>query len=138
MADCSQDVNAVELKGTRDIIYRKINENKDADCFFLKTKPNVMMFVVLLNETKIKKLYISEGISRTIPQKVIGSLGKSVEVIVRKCDRGRPQKYSEKRIKQVLSKKTTNQEKMEELGMPRRTFFYWKKKLGFSKKRKKN
>jgi len=138
MADCSQDVNAVELKGTRDIIYRKINENKDADCFFLKTKPNVMMFVVLLNETKIKKLYISEGISRTIPQKVIGSLGKSVEVIVRKCDRGRPQKYSEKRIRQILSKKTTNQEKMEELGMPRRTFFYWKKKLGFSKKRKKN
>lgn len=137
MADCSQDISAVELKGTRDVIYRQINENKDADCFFLKTKPNVMMFVVLLNETKIKKLYISEGISRTIPQKVIGSLGKSVEVIVRKCDRGRPQKYSEKRIKQILSKKTTNEEKMKELGMPRRTFFYWKKKLGFSKKKKK-
>jgi len=137
MPDCSEDVSAIELKGTRDKIYRSINENKEADSFFLKTKPNVMMFVVLLNETKIKKLYISEGVSRTIPQKVIGSLGKSVEVIVRKCVRGRPQKYNEKRIKQVLSKKTSNKEKMKELGMPRRTFFYWKKKLGFGRKRKK-
>ena len=137
MSDCSKDINAVELKGTRDTIYRSINENKESDSFFLKTKPNVMMFVVLLNETNIKKLYISEGVSRTIPQKVIGSLGKSVEVIVRKCKRGRPQKYSEKRIAQILSKKTSNDEKMKKLGMPRRTFFYWKKKLGFGKKRKK-
>ena len=137
MQDCLEQINAVELKGTRDVIYRMINENKDADSFFLKTKPNVMMFVVLLNETKIKRLYISEGISRTIPKKVIGSLGKSVEIIVKKCRRGRPQKYSESRIKRVLSKKSDNREKMKELGMPRRTFFYWKKKLGFGKKNKK-
>ncbi|MCP4648049.1 MAG: hypothetical protein GY852_10030, partial [bacterium] len=89
---------------------------------------------VLLNETKIKRLYISEGISRTIPQKVMGSLGKSVKVIVRKCKRGRPQKYDEKRIRAVISKKTSNDEKMKELKMPRRTFFYWKKKLGFGRK----
>ena len=49
MPDCSEDVSAVELKGTRDAIYRRINENKGADSFFLKTKPNVMMFVVLLS-----------------------------------------------------------------------------------------
>ena len=129
MPDCSEEPSAVELKGTRDAIYRRINENRDADSFFLKTKPNVMMFVVLLNETKIKKLYITEGISKTIPPKVIGSLGKSVEVIVKKCRRGRPRKYDERRIRQVLSKKGTNGEKMRELGMPRRTYFYWKKKL---------
>jgi len=134
MPDCSKEVSAIELKGTRDDIYRQITDNKDAESFFLKTKPNVMMFVVLLNETKIKKLYISEGISRTIPQKVMGSLGESVEVIVRKCKRGRPQKYDEKMIRAVLSKKTNNDEKMKELKMPRRTFFYWKKKLGFGRK----
>ena len=134
MPDCSKEVSAIELKGTRDDIYRQITDNKDAESFFLKTKPNVMMFVVLLNETRIKKLYISEGISRTIPRKVMGSLGKSVEVIVRKCKRGRPQKYNEKKIREVISKKTSNDEKMKELKMPRRTFFYWKKKLGFGRK----
>ena len=134
MPDCSKELSAIELKGTRDDIYRQITDNKDAESFFLKTKPNVMMFVILLNETRIKKLYISEGISRTIPRKVMGSLGKSVEVIVRKCKRGRPQKYDEKKIRAVISKKTSNDEKMKELMMPRRTFFYWKKKLGFGRK----
>ncbi|MBD3398224.1 hypothetical protein GF412_03455 [Candidatus Micrarchaeota archaeon] len=134
MPDYSKEPSAIELKGTRNEIYRTITDNREAEEFFLKTKPNVMMFVVLLNETKIKKLYISEGISRTIPQKVMGSLGKSVKVVVKKCRRGRPQKYDEKKIRKVLSKKTSNKEKMEELGMPRRTFFYWKKKLGFGKK----
>ena len=134
MPDCSKELSAIELKGTRDDIYRQITDNKDAESFFLKTKPNVMMFVVLLNETRIKKLYISEGISRTIPRKVMGSLGKSVEVIVKKCKRGRPQKYNEEEIRAVISKKTSNDEKMKELRMPRRTFFYWKKKLGFGRK----
>ncbi len=134
MPDCSKELSAIELKGTRDDIYRQITDNKDAESFFLKTKPNVMMFVILLNETRIKKLYISEGISRTIPRKVMGSLGKSVEVIVRKCKRGRPQKYDEKKIRAVISKKTSNDEKMKELMMPRRTFFYWKRKLGFGRK----
>lgn len=134
MPDCSKELSAIELKGTRDDIYRQITDNKDAESFFLKTKPNVMMFVILLNETRIKKLYISEGISRTIPRKVMGNLGKSVEVIVRKCKRGRPQKYDEKKIRAVISKKTSNDEKMKELKMPRRTFFYWKKKLGFGRR----
>ncbi len=133
MSNDSKDVGIIELKGTRDMIYQSINQNKEADAFFLKTKPNVMMFVVLLNETNIKKLYITEGISKTIPEKVIGSLEKSVEIIVKKCLRGRPKKYSEKQIKKILSKKISNEEKMKELGMPRRTFFYWKKKLGFGK-----
>lgn len=134
MPEYSKELSAIELKGTRNEIYQKITDNKNAEEFFLKTKPNVMMFVVLLNETKIKKLYISEGISRTIPQKVMGSLGKSIRVVVKKCRRGRPQKYDEAEIRKVLSKKTSNDEKMKELGMPRRTFFYWKKKLGFGKK----
>lgn len=132
MPGCSEEFSAIELKGTRDDIYRQITGNRGAEAFFLKTKPNVMMFVVLLNETKIKKLYISEGISKTIPRKVMGSLGESVEVIVRKCKRGRPRKYDEERIRSILSKKTSNDEKMKELGMPRRTFFHWKKKLGFN------
>ncbi len=134
MTDGKDETNTVELKGTRDDIYNQITSNKNAESFFLKTKPNVMMFVVLLNETKIRRLYISEGISKTIPQKVLGSLKKTVEIVVRKCKRGRPQKYDEKEIRKVLSKKTTNAEKMKELGMPRRTFFYWKKKLGFSRR----
>ena len=132
MPDCSEEISAIELKGTRDEIYKKITGNRDAEAFFLKTKPNVMMFVVLLNETRVKRLYISEGISRTIPKKVMGSLGESVEIIVKKCKRGRPRKYEEEKIRSILSKKASNDEKMKELGMPRRTFFHWKKKLGFN------
>ena len=135
MPEYSKELSVIELKGTRNEIYQKITDNRNAEEFFLKTKPNVMMFVVLLNETRIKKLYISEGISRTIPQKVMGSLGKSIQIVVKKCRRGRPQKYNEMEIRKVLSKKTSNEEKMGELGMPRRTFFYWKKKLGFGKKK---
>jgi hypothetical protein len=128
---------AVVLKGTRDQIYSQISGNKDSEAFFLKTKPNVMMFVVLLNETKIKELYITEGIYRTIPQKVMKSLKKSVNLVVKKCRRGRPQKYSEEEIRGVLQGSGNNGEKMKKLGMPRRTFFYWKRKLGFSGKRRK-
>lgn len=134
MKDGLDEAGTVELKGTREEIYGQITSNKGAESFFLKTKPNVMMFVVLLNETKIKTLYISEGISKTIPQRVMGSLRKSVEIVVKKCRRGRPQKYDEARIRKVLLSKKSNAEKMKELGMPRRTFFYWKKKLGFSRK----
>jgi len=127
--NCSEGLRAIELKGTRDEIYKQINANKNAEAFFLKTKPNLMMFVVLLNQTKIKKLYISEGISRTIPRKVISNLGKSVNIVVKKCRRGRPRIYKEKEVRRVLAKKISNEAKMKELGMPRRTFFYWKKKL---------
>lgn len=128
---------AVELKGTRDQIYNQISGNKDSEAFFLKTKPNVMMFVVLLNETKIKDLYISEGIYRTIPRKVMKSLKKSVNLVIKKCRRGRPHKYKEEEIRATLQGPGSNDEKMKKLGMPRRTFFYWKGKLGFSRKRKK-
>ena len=134
MGNGSGEASIIELKGTRDQIYQKISSNGDAEEFFLKTKPNVMMFVVLLNETNIKKLYISEGISKTIPKKIIGSLGKSIDIVVKKCSRGMPREGNEKEVRRVRSKKTSNQEKMKELEMPRRTFFYWKKKLGFSKK----
>ena len=127
--DCSDGLRAIELKGSRDEIYRRISRNKDADTFFLKTKPNLMMFVILLNETKIKKLYISEGIFRTIPRKVMSNLEKSVKIVVKKCRRGRPRKYKEAEVRRVLSKKSSNDAKMKELGMPRRTFFYWKRKL---------
>ncbi|MBN2121868.1 hypothetical protein JW721_02325 [Candidatus Micrarchaeota archaeon] len=136
MEKSADSKQAVELKGTRDQIYSQISGNKDSEAFFLKTKPNVMMFVVLLNETKIKDLYISEGIYRTIPQKVMKSLKKSVNLVVKKCRRGRPHKYSEEEIRRILQESGSNDEKMKKLGMPRRTFFYWKRKLGFSKKRK--
>lgn len=134
MANGSKEASIIELKGTRDQVYQKISSNGNAEEFFLKTKPNVMMFVVLLNETNIKRLYISEGISKTIPKRIMGSLGKSIDIVVKKCSRGRPREYNEKEVRKVLSKKTGNQEKMKELDMPRRTFFYWKKKLGFGKK----
>ncbi|MFP3950363.1 MAG: hypothetical protein ACLFUZ_04725 [Candidatus Micrarchaeia archaeon] len=134
MANGSKEASIIELKGTRDQVYQKISSNGNAEEFFLKTKPNVMMFVVLLNETNIKRLYISEGISKTIPKRIMGSLGKSIDIVVKKCSRGRPREYNEKEVRKVLSKKTSNQEKMKELDMPRRTFFYWKKKLGFGKK----
>lgn len=136
MEESMSDRQIVELKGTREEIYGQISGNRDAEVFFLKTKPNVMMFVVLLNETRVKELYISEGILRTIPQKVMKSLRKSVKLTVKKCRRGRPRKYDEGEIRRVLSGAGSNEEKMGELGMPRRTFFYWKRKLGFSRKRK--
>jgi hypothetical protein len=137
MAGSLNGKQVTELKGTRDEIYQQISGNRDSEAFFLKTKPNVMMFVVLLNETKIKELYISEGIFRTIPQKVMKSLKKSVKLVVKKCRRGRPCKYGEEEIRGVLSGPGSNDEKMVALGMPRRTYFYWKRKLGFSRKRKK-
>jgi hypothetical protein len=120
---------AVELKGKRSEIYSCIQENKNANEFFLKTKPNVMMFAILLNETKIKRLYISEGISRTIPKKVMEGLGKSVEVVVKSCARGRPRKYEEGKVKEIIRSGKNNLEQMKALGMPRRTYFYWKRKL---------
>ncbi len=135
MDECRDNKQVVELKGTRDEIYGQISGNRESEAFFLKTKPNVMMFVVLLNETKIKELYISEGIFKTIPRKVMKSLEKSVKLVVKKCKRGRPRKYSEE-MRKVFLGKNSNDEKMKELGMPRRTFFYWKRKLGFSRKRK--
>lgn len=129
MQNSLNESRAVELKGKRSDIYSRIQANKDASEFFLKTKPNVMMFAILLNETKIKRLYISEGISRTIPAKVMEGLGKSVEVVVKSCKRGRPRKYEEGRVKEMIQSGKPNLEQMKALGMPRRTYFYWKRKL---------
>lgn len=129
MQSFSKESKAVELKGSRDEIYARINANKEAEEFFLKTKPSVMMLALLLNQTRIKKLYVSEGVSRTMPPRVTENLGKSVQLEILRCSRGRPQKYSETEIKAALSSGKSNDELMKELGMPRRTYFYWKKKL---------
>ncbi|MEM4272556.1 MAG: hypothetical protein QXH30_03110 [Candidatus Bilamarchaeaceae archaeon] len=119
----------MELKGKRSEIYSCIQENRNADTFFLKTKPNVMMFAILLNETRVRRLYITEGVSKTIPKSVMEGLQRSMEVIVRKCARGRPRKYEECRVKEIMLSGKSNEEQMKALGMPRRTYFYWKKKL---------
>lgn len=119
----------VVLKGKRKEILDIIKENKNSEIFFLKVKASIALFVYLLNNSKIKKLIVLPSIYGLLNRKVLDALKKSgVEIEVRKRNVGRP-RINEEKILKVLRKKGRDKDKIKELRISRRVFYYYKKKL---------
>ncbi|MFA5411832.1 MAG: hypothetical protein WC350_00590 [Candidatus Micrarchaeia archaeon] len=119
----------IELRGSRQEMLDSILANSGGEEFFIKTKPSVKVFTLLLDATRAKKVYMNAGIARTVPEKVMGSLRKSVSVEVVDGKRGRPRKFREAEFIRVLKERKGEGERLAALGMSRRTYYYWKKRL---------
>lgn len=107
----------------------KILANPRGEEFFIKTKPSVKVFALLLDATKAKRVCMNSGIAKTVPARVMESLRKSVTVEIREGRRGRPRKFSEKEFLRVLRERSDERSRLAALGMSRRTYYYWKKRL---------
>lgn len=103
--------------------------NPGSEEFYVKTKPGVKVFALLLDATRAKKVFMNRGIARTVPVKVMESLRKSVDVEIREGKRGRPREFDEEKFLRVLREVKGERERLAALGMSRRTYYYWKKRL---------
>ena len=123
------------LKGRRQDILREIDMHPEIREVFLKVKPSTRLLAYLLNNTNLRRLYISEGIYRTIPPKVVNALrDMKVEVIVIPVKRGRPHLIDDHVIEKALSLKKkgmTMDEISSSLGVSKRTLYYRFKKKGY-------
>ena len=89
----------VELKGNRKELISLIEKNPEGKIFTLKVKPSKSVFAFLLSKTNAKKLIVSRGIWKTVPEKVREALKSSgIRVSLQNARRGPKRKVSEKRI----------------------------------------
>jgi len=125
----SGESREIELRGSRKEMLDAILANPRAEEFFIKTKPSVKVFALLLDATRAKKVCMNSGIAKTVPEKVMESLRRSIAVEIRDGKRGRPREFDEKEFLRVLKEMKGEKERLAELGMSRRTYYYWKKRL---------
>lgn len=97
----------VILRGNNKEIIEKIMKNKEKTIFHIKRKTSKKLFYLLITNTKIKKILISEPVLNQTSKKNIGALkGIGIEVKVIKNKRGRKKKYNEKIIRKIKKYKT--------------------------------
>lgn len=125
----SEGSRAIELRGSRKEMLDAILSNPEGEDFFIKTKPSLKVFALLLDATRAKRVRMNSGIAKTVPEKVIASLRKSIRVDITEGKRGRPREFSEKDFLKALREHKGEKERLEALGMSRRTYYYWKKRL---------
>jgi len=125
----SEESKAIELRGSRREMLDAILANPRGEEFFVKTKPSVKVFALLLDATKARRVCMNRGIAKTVPEKVLESLRRSINVDIRDGKRGRPREFDEKEFLRVLRERKGEKERLGALGMSRRTYYYWKKRL---------
>jgi hypothetical protein len=97
----------VILKGNNNEIIKTIMKNKEKSIFHIKRKTSKKLFYLLVTNTKVKKILISEPVFNQTSKKNIEALkGLNIEVKIIKNKRGRPKKYNEKEIKKIKKYKT--------------------------------
>jgi len=119
----------LEIKGKRKEIMEILEKNPEANQIILKTKPSKFLFVLLLNRTKMKKVFVSRAIYRSVQKKywkVLEEMG--VKIKIEKRRRGR--KGYEKKIKRKIvqdAKKKGVSRVARKYGVGRRTIYNWMK-----------
>jgi hypothetical protein len=129
----------LRLKGNREQILALIRKNPQAEQVEILTKPSKIIFLNLLDGTKVKTIMMGRGIARTIPKKVIDALKKSaIEVVITEKKAGRAKKFSaslKKKALQMIRDGIKARRISDTLRIPITTVYYWKrvdaKKLEF-------
>ena len=120
------------LNGKRKEIIRMIDRHPEMTEAFIKVKPSTKLLAYLLNNTNVKKIYISEGIYRTIPPKVVRALrDMKVNVKIVRLKQGRPFKINDFIIERAFRMRQNGlsvTEISQKLGISRRTLYYRFKK----------
>ncbi|MFN3910103.1 MAG: hypothetical protein ACK4J0_02625 [Candidatus Anstonellaceae archaeon] len=122
------------LKGKRDEIYKLINSASELENEIrLATKPSKKLFFYILQKFKnLEVIHISEGIFKTIPNKIINALSYAkIKIKLLKIPKGRPEKFSstlKKQALELIKKKYKAKEIAKITSLPLTTIFMLKKK----------
>ena len=84
----------LKICGKRSEMYLQIENNPNSEQIRIMTKPSKSVFFHILQKTNVKKIIMSEGISKTVSQKMKNALETSgVEICIISKKAGRPTKY---------------------------------------------
>lgn len=121
----------LRLSGTRQEMFSSIRSNREETDVCILTKPSKIIFLSLLENTKVERIHLSRGIYSTISKKVLEALKKSgIDIIMTKKGAGRPAKFSKEIKDKVLMRVRGGmaaKKISEELGVPTTTIYYWKR-----------
>ncbi|MEM3060614.1 MAG: hypothetical protein QXW70_02195 [Candidatus Anstonellales archaeon] len=93
----------IELSGNRTKILDIIKNNTESEEFVLKVKPSKILFSILLTKTRVKRIFVSNGILKTIPAKVLKAFPTvGVKLIKIDLKRGRKEKVNEEKLREAL------------------------------------
>jgi hypothetical protein len=124
-------MNMLEIKGTRKEIFKLLKDNPNQTQANLLIKPSKVVFITILDQTQINKIYLTRGIYKTISKKVVDAAKHAgIEFIIQKTKAGRPYKFDKKTKTQVVSllKRGKTAAKISaELGIPITSIYYWKR-----------
>ena len=127
------------IKGKRKEIYKNIKNNSEETIALIKVKPSIHLLAKLLSETKVKKIYFTPGILKTVSPKVLEAIRKiHVDFQIYTVKKGPPYKRNIDVIENVLSlirKGNTICDACKKIKIPRRTFYYRIKKRGIKLKK---
>ena len=116
------------LNGRRRDIIKMIDRHPEVAEVFIKVKPSTKLLAYILNNTNVRKVYISQGIYRTVPPKVVRALrDMKIRVEIVKLKQGRPFEINDFIIERAFKMKqagTPVNEISQELGISRRTLYY--------------
>jgi len=116
------------LSGRRAQIFAAIEANPGAQEALLKVKPGKLLLANLLGKTKVKTLFCSEGIRRTMSEKVMRALAETgVELKTIKLKRGRPFAIPDERVekaRKLMQKGELVENAAKKAGISKRTLYY--------------
>ncbi len=118
----------LEIKGNNKEIIESLMKHKDAKDVKISRKISKKMLYLILKFTKVQRIYITKGILKQLPEGSKEALeGVGVRVIIENRGKGRPSKYSEEIIRDIVKMKP--REVAEKHQIPLRTVYYYKKKI---------
>jgi hypothetical protein len=90
------------LKGNNEELIEKILKSKNYEIFWVKRKMSKKLFYLLITNTKIKKILITEPIYKQISKKNLEAIKNiNIDVKIIKNKRGRPKKFNENIISKI-------------------------------------
>lgn len=127
------------LKGKRNQIYKLIDQADEKETKIrISIKPSKKLFLYILKKLKnIEIIYLTEGIYKTIPKKIITALENAkINIEFLKLRRGRPEKFSsqiKEQAKDLINKKYKTKEISKLTSLPLTTIYMLKKKQKLKK-----
>ena len=114
--------NVLEIKKLEDIRW-----NENIEVIWLKRRVGRKVFALILEVfPNLKEVIVCEGIYRNVPKKYWDILSEFVNIVVKKCRKGRKAKEGWEEIAKLKKKPEK---------IAKSTFYYWKKKLRKKMKR---
>jgi len=120
-----------ELGGEREKMMREILAHLREEEVRIKTKPSKAVFLSILGHTRVKRIFMSDGIYASVPEKVVRAVeGAGVRIIRIQRRAGRASRFGEgvrKSAQKMLAKGERAKIVAKKLGVPLTSVYFWKK-----------